>query len=314
MLTTSLPNGRSTGQLAFGCGGIGGALNYADSKKLLIAAWDAGFRHFDVAPSYGLGMAEAYLGRFLKEVGPRDATLTTKAGIRAAGGSAALTSAIKHIARPFLNQVPTLRRKLGERMRSAAARGLFAPDDIRASIDQSMRALGVEHIDVLLMHELCAGDLSEELTTILNDAVRAGKIGSFGVGSRREDAAELSITLPDSFHYFQTSWELDFPILPKPAHGVSNCHGVLRQRQMLDTRLLQKQQLVEEVAHVTGIDLRDNQGKLDLLLGMALADVGEGLVIVQSSKPSRIRQLRVDDRYVDIVDIGRLGNAVLERN
>ncbi len=314
MLTTSLANGRVTSQLAFGCGGIGGSLNYADSRKLLVAAWDAGFRHFDVAPSYGLGTAEAYLGRFLKEVGAKEATLTTKAGIKAAGGSGGLSSIVKQIARPILNQIPSLRRKLGDRMRGAVTRGQFAPADIRTSLDKSLKTLGVEHIDIFLMHEMHAGDLSEELMALLNDAVKAGKIGSFGAGSRRDAVAELSMTAPDPFHYFQTSWELDRPNLPKSAHGMSNCHGVLRQQQVLEIQLMKKPQLMEHMGCVAGIDLRDHERKIDFLLGMALADVGQGLVIVQSSKLSRIRQLRVDDRYANIVNIGKLGNAALERN
>lgn len=49
-------------QLGFGCSNLGSDLSYRASCALVEAAYDAGFRHFDVAPSYGNGQAERILG------------------------------------------------------------------------------------------------------------------------------------------------------------------------------------------------------------------------------------------------------------
>lgn len=314
MLETLLPNGRATSQLAFGCAGIGGSSNYADSRKLLLAAWDAGFRHFDVAPSYGLGDAEIYLGRFLKEVGSKNATLTTKAGIRAVGGSSRLARVVKSIARPVLNQIPNLRKKMGRSMRSAAARGLFAPEEVQRSVNSSLKALGVDHIDLFLMHEMQIDDISEELILLLKNNLKAGKIGSFGIGSKREAMTAISLSAAEPFHYLQTNWELHHPILSKPPHVVANCHGALRQQSALEYLLNSEPETLDQLCSATRLDLRDSQARVDLLLAMALADVGRGLVIVQSSKPTRVGSLRADDRHPNIIQIGSLGNEILGRN
>jgi aryl-alcohol dehydrogenase-like predicted oxidoreductase len=58
--------GRSTTRLGFGCSSVMGSLNRRDSLRMLASAFDAGIRHFDVAPMYGYGEAEVCLGEFLK--------------------------------------------------------------------------------------------------------------------------------------------------------------------------------------------------------------------------------------------------------
>jgi D-threo-aldose 1-dehydrogenase len=50
-------------------------------EKVFDAAYEAGVRHFDVAPLYGLGVAEKELGRLLLRV-PADVTVATKFGLR----------------------------------------------------------------------------------------------------------------------------------------------------------------------------------------------------------------------------------------
>ena len=67
--------------LAFGCAGAFHLPRATDRARLLDAAVDAGFTHFDVAPMYGMGRAEAELAPLLRRHGDR-VTVTTKFGIR----------------------------------------------------------------------------------------------------------------------------------------------------------------------------------------------------------------------------------------
>ena len=57
-----------------------GSISRRESLRLLEAAFDAGIRHFDVAPMYGYGEAEGCLGEFLQRH-RADVTVTTKYGI-----------------------------------------------------------------------------------------------------------------------------------------------------------------------------------------------------------------------------------------
>src|ERR1017187_8275756 len=51
--------GRRTTRLGFGCSSLMGAMGRKESVAMLEAAFDAGVRHFDVAPMYGFGQAES---------------------------------------------------------------------------------------------------------------------------------------------------------------------------------------------------------------------------------------------------------------
>src|SRR5690242_17033162 len=70
-------------RLGLGCaplGNIGHARTDDEAYAVLEAAWDAGIRHFDTAPHYGLGLSERRLGRFLSTK-PRDEfVVSTKVG------------------------------------------------------------------------------------------------------------------------------------------------------------------------------------------------------------------------------------------
>src|SRR5919199_1407023 len=69
-----------TSRLGFGCAGLFAAPTGRQRRRVLDAALACGIRHFDVAPMYGLGMAERELGRFA--VGRRDdVVIATKFGI-----------------------------------------------------------------------------------------------------------------------------------------------------------------------------------------------------------------------------------------
>ena len=72
--------GRTTTRLGYGCSSLMGALGRKESLGLLEAAFDAGVRHFDVAPLYGFGQAESCVGEFLSRH-KAEVTVTTKYGI-----------------------------------------------------------------------------------------------------------------------------------------------------------------------------------------------------------------------------------------
>ena len=64
--TLTLPNGRSTTALGFGCASLLRLPEASDRQRLLDLVVDLGICHFDVARLYGLGQAEAELGGLLR--------------------------------------------------------------------------------------------------------------------------------------------------------------------------------------------------------------------------------------------------------
>lgn len=108
--------------------------------KLLDAAADAGFSHFDTAPYYGFGIAEDVLGRLLAR--RRELTVTTKVGLYAPWRPAR-----------FLLEVKI--RKAAGKVISGISKPVADWHVARAkkSLDDSLTRLRRDHVDLLLLHE-----------------------------------------------------------------------------------------------------------------------------------------------------------------
>lgn len=150
-----------TTRLGFGTAALGRSLSRHERVRLLETAYDAGIRYFDTAPLYGGGAAEEALGRFLQ--GRTDVIVATKAGI----------------------QPLSTPRRLGSRLSGAAAArsGLFAPAEVRASLHGSLRRLRTSRVDRLLLHEVAASQVTDDLLETLNAFVGEGLVAQLGIAT-----------------------------------------------------------------------------------------------------------------------------------
>lgn len=135
--------GRSSVQvtaLGLGAAAIGGLyepIGEEQSAATVEAAWDAGIRYFDTAPHYGLGLSERRLGAALRTRPRGSYTLSTKVGRllipQDVGDS--------DIANGFA--VPATHRREWD----------FSADGVRRSLEESLIRLGVDHVDLALLHD-----------------------------------------------------------------------------------------------------------------------------------------------------------------
>jgi D-threo-aldose 1-dehydrogenase len=115
-----------------------------ERQNLLARAADLGIQHFDTARNYGDGLAEAALGRFLS--GRRNRFIVaTKFGLAANR----LIEAVPFAAQP-LRAFRSIVRRAGW---SSATHPMLTAAGLRASIEQSLRALRIDYIDILFLHE-----------------------------------------------------------------------------------------------------------------------------------------------------------------
>jgi D-threo-aldose 1-dehydrogenase len=130
------------GRLGFGGANIGNlfaAMSDEQARAVLEAAWDAGIRYFDTAPHYGLGLSERRLGAFLA-TRPRDEfVVSTKVGRRLVPSPE--TSDELDEEGGFV--VPADHRRVWDP----------SPDGVRRSLDESLERLGLDRVDVLLLHD-----------------------------------------------------------------------------------------------------------------------------------------------------------------
>lgn len=140
---------RSIGSLqvslaGLGCNNFGWRIDSAATAAVVNAAIESGINFFDTADVYGNGQSEEYLGRALK--GRRDRVLiATKFGM-----------------------------KMGEGKEGAK------PAYIRQAVEDSLRRLGTDHIDLYQIHRSDASTPIADTLAALDQLVKAGKVREIG--------------------------------------------------------------------------------------------------------------------------------------
>jgi aryl-alcohol dehydrogenase-like predicted oxidoreductase len=130
--------------VGLGCNNFGMLIDYARSEAAVHAALDAGITLFDTADIYGGTLSEQFLGRAL--------------GAR--------------------RQEVVVASKFG--MRVDDARRGASPAYVRQALDDSLRRLGTDCIDLYQLHEPDPTVPIADTLGALNDLVRAGKVREIG--------------------------------------------------------------------------------------------------------------------------------------
>jgi len=128
--------------LGFGCAPIGNmhrALDEAEVRETIDAAWDEGVRYFDTAPLYGHGLSEQRVGAALRDRRRDDYVLSSKVGRVLDPCAAGEQDAGIYV------DVPPVR-----------ARFDYSYDGVMASFDASLERLGLDRIDILYVHDVDA--------------------------------------------------------------------------------------------------------------------------------------------------------------
>jgi D-threo-aldose 1-dehydrogenase len=147
--TDHLPLGRirlEVTRLALGAASIGGLFRPVSDDNAIATishAWDLGIRTFDMAPLYGFGAAERRMGRALAGR-PRDEyVISTKVG--------RLIRPLDAI--PSGADVDTAQDAFYPHTEPVVAVFDFSGDGVRRSIDESLERLGLDRIDIALIHD-----------------------------------------------------------------------------------------------------------------------------------------------------------------
>jgi D-threo-aldose 1-dehydrogenase len=180
MITAPLPVrrlGRSRLQvteLAFGAAAIGNLFTEVDeeaARATVDAAWDGGIRAFDTAPHYGLGLSERRLGDALRHRPRPEYVISTKVG------RLLQPAPPPHGRDPEGFAVPATQARVFD----------FSADGVRRSLAASLGRLGLDRIDIALIH-----DPDEHGEQALREAYPAlerlraeGVVRAIGVGMNR---------------------------------------------------------------------------------------------------------------------------------
>lgn len=176
-------------------GGDWGAVEEQEAVSAARTALDLGVNFFDTAQAYGFGESERLLGKSL-ELGSRarrdDVVIATKGGLRMEGGDVVRDS---------------------------------SPGWLRKGVEQSLRKLNTDHIDLYQVHWPDPDTPFEQTATTLDELVTEGKIRYVGVSNFDADQmADFERTrridaLQPPYHLFRR--EVEKEILPYcREHGI----------------------------------------------------------------------------------------------
>ncbi|MEU5510187.1 aldo/keto reductase [Streptomyces fungicidicus] len=158
--------------LALGAAGIGNLFTPVtddEAAEAVDTAWEAGVRYFDTAPHYGLGLSERRLGAALRARPRHEYAVSTKVGRILEPVPSATGDDLAH---GFA--VPATHRRRWD----------FSARGVRRSIEESLRRLGLDRIDIVYLH-----DPDDHMEQALEQAypelerLRAeGAVGAIGAG------------------------------------------------------------------------------------------------------------------------------------
>ncbi|MBO6719795.1 MAG: aldo/keto reductase [Rhizobiaceae bacterium] len=165
-----------------------------DAQAALQAAWDAGIRYFDTAPQYGLGISERRFGEAIRRFGRDGLTISTKIG------RLLVDCAPDEVTPEAFVDVPQKRIVFD-----------YSYDGVMRSHEASLERLGVDRVDILLVHDVDA--FSHGSREASNARVRelfdkggiraltelrdAGTVGAIGAGVNEWEVCQKLLGLGD---------------------------------------------------------------------------------------------------------------------
>ncbi|WP_026888616.1 L-glyceraldehyde 3-phosphate reductase [Clostridium beijerinckii] len=270
---------------------FGSNADYNNMKELCFTAFDNGITHFDLANNYGPvpGSAEENFGRILRDdlVSYRDELLiSTKAGYKMWEGPYGDWGSRKYIL---------------------------------ASLDQSLKRMGLEYVDIFYHHRMDPDTPLEESMMALDTAVKSGKALYAGIsnynGDTMEKAAAILNELKCPFIINQNRYSIfDRTIENNGLKGAAkeNGKGIIAfsplaqgtltdkylngipddSRIKMDGRFLKEDILTEkkldQIRRLNNIASNRGQTLAQMALSWVLKDSEVTSVLIGASKPSQI--------------------------
>lgn len=193
-----------------GCGNFGGVgsapeffgmgESVDEAMELLDHALDLGITVLDTADAYGGGRSEETIGAWLA-------------------------------ARPGVRDRVLISSKVGQPVGDALDRRGLSAAHIERQVDESLRRLGTDHLDMYLPHCADPDTPLEETLTAFDRLIAAGKVRAVGVSNHEPDDLTRSLEISDElgiarFEWVQNSLNLIDHVQEEPTLAICAAHGL----------------------------------------------------------------------------------------
>jgi aryl-alcohol dehydrogenase-like predicted oxidoreductase len=270
-------------RVGFGCASLMRLPSARQRRELIAAALEAGLTHFDVARMYGLGAAEAELGRALR--GLREhVTIATKFGIDAPGALRWI-GRLQAPARALLARSSATRTAVRNQRERFVSPRVYDAGKARQSLDMSLRKLSLDHVDILFLHDPRPQDeIDGALEAFLDEAKAAGKIRAWGMSLDRGSGLEVAPRLP-GHDVIQLRHDALADATPRPR---SIAFGVLSAHPLICQWLSQSPDARRRWADAIGTDPLERDVLAKLLLEHTLQQENVMAALYSTTQPRRL--------------------------
>lgn len=261
-----------------------------EQLSVLHAAMGMGYRHFDVAPSYGLGIAETVLGKFLARQSRSDFTVATKIGILPSR-RARILGPVQGPLRRALRGNSRLKSRAQRFTAGAVTTSRVDAETVSSSISRSIDRLRVGRIDIVLLHDVPFVNCRSEVLEVLAAEIDAGRVGAAGVAAPPDVVTAYREKRNPLVSVFQTCAGDTTGMTESP--GLEIRFGALAGAlPKLMVRLEQDRILGARLSDTAGLDVYARGGAATLLTAAALRRIPDGVVLVGSTSVQHLRELR----------------------
>lgn len=290
--------------IGLGCNNFGRALDAAGTSEVVDVALEAGMNFFDTASNYGEGLSESFLGAALGD--KRDqVVIATKFGVPVPGWEGS---------------------------------GGASPDYVTAATERSLRELGTDYIDLLMIHFPDPDTPIGDTLGAMNDLVLAGKVREIGCSNfgpaQLEEAASAAAGLGlnlvcDQVHLsmvhrdpledgtLDTARRLEVAVLPYYPLASGLLTGKARRGKALEGRLkmdrYQHFLTDENFDLVEALDVFAAERDLTMVqvsLGWLIAQDGVPSVTAGATRPEQVRANAAAAEWIpgddDLAELARL--------
>ncbi len=267
--------------------------NYDNMRALCHMAFDSGITQFDLANNYGppYGMAETNAGRILKED-----------------------------FRPYRDEL-IITSKAGYDMWAGPYGDWGSKKYLIASLDQSLKRLGLEYVDIFYHHRMDPETPLEETMEALSQIVRSGKALYAGISNYNQEYTEKAIAIMQELHcplivnqrrysIFDREIEKDGVkqlcrekgmgiiafsplaqglLTDKYIHGIPEDSRIARDPRYIDKTVLTSDR-IEQIQRLNEIAGQRDQTLAEMALSWILKDGDVCSVLIGASRPEQISE------------------------
>lgn len=274
MIPTTIA-GKPSSRIGLGCGRLDGGASSKTSRRIVEQARVLGICHFDLAPSYGMGLAEDVIGDVL--AGDADITIATKVG-QGRPPKPGFKIVARNLLRPLLRASPGLKRRLAQRVGERVPRSQFSHFDVERSFTESLQRLKRGSVDAVLLHQPSPDEITPELTSTMQQFIADGRATALGSGT---GAGEVDLVRFGTIKQYRIDLKCD----AKAGNDVI-LHGVLRHYPEPKGVL---SPLQNSAFRELGRDAHDPSSWVGTLLTYAITRRPGSVLLISSNSPDQLR-------------------------